>query len=150
MKIFNEGRNLNILLISALATSVLLGVGIGYLLFNKEVPIQTSMKISSADPDAVISGEKLEVKSTHNTVRAVASFHTDRAGVYTNTISINRRELQYKHSLEGGVGYWIHSKMPYVSIAYSYKWVVVGIQAGYSAELRRMDYGAFAGVRFRF
>ena len=73
---------------------ILGGSGIYYLL-NISTPVRATMKVMSSDPNTKTIEEHLEVKSKRKFVVARFSFETDRAGVYTNTITINRRDLQY-------------------------------------------------------
>ena len=103
------------------------------------------MTVSSSDPNAKITGEHLEVKTKRKLVEAITSFETDRAGVYTNTITINRSDLQYQHSLGFQSGYFMNSQLIFLDLGYSYKWLVVSAKVGYSFRLQNIDYGLAIG-----
>ncbi|MGL5956774.1 MAG: hypothetical protein ACRC0X_09315 [Brevinema sp.] len=121
-----------------------------YLFFTQSIPVQATMIITSSDPRAEISNEKLEVKTKRQIVEATASFQTDRAGIYTNTITINRRDLQYKHSIYAETGYFLNTQMPFFSLSYSYRWFLISTKIAYSFRLNTIDYGIGIGVKYSF
>lgn len=129
---------------------ILLGGGTMFLFLNRSTPAEATMKITSSDPKAIISNESLTVKSKAKSVEVNASFETDRAGVYTNTITINRRDLQFQHSLVFQTGYWIQSQLPFLSLSYSYDWVLISAKVGYSFRLQEVDYGIGIGIKYSF
>ena len=127
---------------------LLLGGGVIYFFLNKSVPTQASMIISSSNPEANISEQSLQVKSKRKTVIAKASFKTDQKGTFTNDITLNRQELQYKHSFLFQGGYLMTSKTPLLDIAYSYDKLIISAKLGYSFRLKELDYGIGIGGRF--
>lgn len=143
MKNFLYGSLLGII-IGGSGTTVL------YLLLNKSTPVVAEMKIASSDPLVKISGESLEVKNKRNTVEVIASFETDRKGTYTNIITIDRRKLQYKHSIYAETGYWVNSQIPYFSLSYSYEWLLISAKVGYSLKLNIIDHGIGIGYKLSF
>ena len=129
---------------------MILGGGGIYCLLNISTPVRATMTVSSSDPDTKITGEHLEVKTKRKLVEAISSFETDRAGVYTNTITINRSDLQYQHSLGFQSGYFMNSQLIFLDLGYSYKWLVVSAKVGYSFRLQSVDYGLGVGIKFNF
>ncbi len=124
---------------------MILGGGGIYCLLNISTPARATMTVSSSDPDTKITGEHLEVKSKRKLVEAISSFETDRAGVYTNTISINRSDLQYNNSISGQVGYLLTSQTILADLGYSYKNLIISAKIGYSFRLQEIEYGLAIG-----
>ncbi|MGL5956150.1 MAG: hypothetical protein ACRC0X_06040 [Brevinema sp.] len=129
---------------------MIIGGGAMFFLLNKSSPISAEMKITSSDPKAVISNEQLDVNTKYNIVQATASFQTDRAGIYTNTITINRRDLQFRHTVSIESGYFLKSQLPFLSLSYSYHWFLISTKVGYLFRLNTIDYGIGIGVKFSF
>lgn len=119
-----------------------------YTFFNKSTPIKAEMTVTSSDPNAQISNSQIIVKKKRRTVEAIASFETDRKGIYTNTITLNRRDLQYSHSLYGSLGYFVQSQTPYINLGYSYRYLLAGVQIGYSFRLEELEYGMSIGGKW--
>ncbi len=139
-----------VLTISAFATSVLLGLLVGgaIVLLNSQSTSST-MVVTSSDQNSVITDEVLDVQSKHKVVKINTSF-VDRGISYTNAITIDRRELQYQHSLGFDVGYFMNAQMPFVSVSYSYRQFLVSAKIGYSLKLRTTDYGIGIGYKWEF
>ena len=129
----------------AILSSFVIGVLIGgvaiYLLLNQYSVPRASMTITSSNPNATISKESLQVKSKRQVVEVTTSFDTDQKGVFTNTITLNRQDLQFKHAIYGEVSYLIVSQMPLLDLAYSYENLIVSAKVGYSFRLKELDYG---------
>lgn len=126
------------------------GTVVLYLFLNKPVPVQAAMKVTASHPQAKINNESLTVETKQTLVKATASFQTDREGVYTNTITINRRDLQFKHSITAETGYFINTQLPFFSLSYSYNWFLVSGKIGYSFKLNTADYGMGIGINYKF
>ena len=125
--------------------SFVVGVIIGgvaiYLFLNHSSVPRASMNITSSNPKATISEETLKVATRRKAVLITASFDTDQKGVFTNEITLNRQDLQYKHAIYGEVSYLIVSQMPLLDLAYSYENLIVSAKVGYSFRLKELDYG---------
>ncbi|MGL5955412.1 MAG: hypothetical protein ACRC0X_02215 [Brevinema sp.] len=129
---------------------LIIGGGTVFLFLRSNRSTPATMTVTSSDPRATISHEQLAVQTKRTQVEAIASFQTDRAGFYTNTITINRNALQYKHSLALEGSYFINTQMPVLSLSYSYSWFLISIKAGYSFKLHTTDYGLGIGGVFRW
>ena len=138
----------------AILCSFVVGVLIGgvaiYLFLNQYSVPRTSMKVTASHPQTKITDESLEVKTTYKTVKAVALFTADKKGTFTNEITINRQDLQYKHAIYGEVSYLIVSQMPLLDIAYSYENLIISAKVAYSFRLKELDYGFGIGGKLSF
>lgn len=132
-------------ILSSFLVGFILGGGVIYIFLNRSSTPRTSMIITSSNPNAMISEQSLQVKSKRKTVIAKASFKTDQKGTFTNEITLNRQELQYKHSFLFQGGYLITSKTPLLDIAYSYDNLIISAKLGYSFRLKELDYGIGIG-----
>ena len=137
-------------ILSSFFIGILLGGVAIYLFLNQYSVPRASMKVTASHPQTKITDESLEVKTTYKTVKAVALFTADKKGTFTNEITINRQDLQYKHSLGFQVGYLITSKTPLLDIAYSYEHLIVSAKVGYSFRLKELDYGFGIGGKVSF
>ncbi|MGL4677695.1 MAG: hypothetical protein ACRCWI_08565 [Brevinema sp.] len=129
---------------------ILLGGSAVYLLITRSIPISASLVVSSSDPKAQITRQEVTAVSKKQSVDITASFETDRSGIYTNQISLNKKELQYKHLLIFQSAYFFNSHLPFLSIEYSYDWFLVSVKIGYSFSLQKTDYGFGIGVKVPF
>ena len=129
--------------------AILGGGGIYYLL-NISSPVRATIQITSSDPNAKISQQNITVKSKRKVVEAQASFQTDRAGIYTNTITLNRRDLQYPNMIQGQFGYFMNSQLMFLDLGYSYKHLLLSAKIGYSFRLQTIDYGLAIGGKYSF
>ncbi len=136
--------------LSSFIVGVLIGGGAIYLFLNQYSVPRASIKVTASHPQTKITDESLEVKTTYKTVKAVALFTADKKGTFTNEITINRQDLQYKHSFVFQVGYLITSKTPLLDIAYSYENLIVSAKVGYSFRLKELDYGFGIGGKLSF
>ena len=127
--------------LSSFVVGVLLGGVVIYLFLNQYSVPRASMTVTSSNPHATISKETLKVKTKRKAVLITSSFDTDQKGVFTNTITINRQDLQYKHAIYGELSYLIVSQMPLLDLAYSYEHLIVSAKVGYSFRLKELDYG---------
>ena len=138
----------------AILSSFVIGVLIGgvaiYLLLNQYSVPRASMTITSSNPNATISKESLQVKSKRQVVEVTTSFDTDQKGVFTNTITLKRQDLQFKHAIYGELSYLIVSQMPLLDLAYSYENLIVSAKVGYSFRLKELDYGFGIGGKVSF
>ena len=129
----------------AILSSFFVGVLIGgvaiYLFLNQYSVPRASMTVTSSNPNAKISKESLQVKSKRQVVEVTTSFDTDQKGIFTNEITLNRQDLQYKHAIYGEVSYLIVSQMPLLELTYSYENLIVSAKVGYSFRLKELDYG---------
>ena len=128
-------------ILSSFVVGVLLGGVVIYLFLNQYSVPRASMTVTSSNPHATISKETLKVKTKRKAVLITSSFDTDQKGVFTNTITINRQDLQYKHAIYGELSYLIVSQMPLLDLAYSYEHLIVSAKVGYSFRLKELDYG---------
>ena len=138
----------------AILCSFIVGVLIGgvaiYLFLNQSSVPRASMTITSSNPHATISEETLKVSTKRKAVLITSSFDTDQKGVFTNTITLNRQDLQYKHAIYGEVSYLIVSQMPLLDLTYSYENLIISAKIGYSFRLKELDYGFGIGGKFNF
>jgi len=128
----------------------LIGGGGIFLLLSKSTPVQATMTVSSSDPNTKITNEHLEVKSKLKIVEVNTSFTTDKKGTFTNTITINRRDLQYHHQIYAQSGYFMNSQLIFLDLGYSYKWLLISTKIGYSFRLQEIDYGLGIGIKYSF
>lgn len=129
---------------------LLVGGGAIYFLLNNSIPAQATMKVTASQPNIKITNKNLEVKTTAKVVKAIASFTSSKKGTFTNTITINRRNLQFKHSIYTEMGYWLNSQLPYFSLSYSYNNLLMSVKVGYSFKLKTIDYGLGIGYKLSF
>ena len=138
----------------AVLSSFVIGVILGgvaiYLFLNQYSVPRASMTITSSNPHATISEETLKVKTKRKAVLITSSFDTDQKGIFTNTITLNRQDLQFKHAIYGEVSYLIVSQMPLLDLAYSYEHLIVSAKVGYSFRLKELDYGFGIGGKVSF
>ena len=138
----------------AILSSFFVGVLIGgvaiYLFLNQYSVPRASMTITSSNPNATISEETLKVSTKRKAVLITSSFDTDQKGIFTNTITLNRQDLQYKHAIYGELSYLIVSQMPLLDLAYSYENLIVSAKIGYSFRLKELDYGFGIGGKLSF
>ena len=127
--------------LSSFVFGVLLGSVAIYLFLNQSSVPRASMTITSSNPNATISDETLKVKTKRKAVLITSSFDTDQKGVFTNTITLNRQDLQFKHTIYGELSYLIVSQMPLLDLAYSYENLIISAKVGYSFRLKELDYG---------
>ena len=137
-------------ILCSFVVGVILGGVAIYLFLNNSSPARASMKITSSNPNATISEETLKVATKRKAVLITASFDTDQKGTFTNEITLNRQDLQYKHTLIFQGGYLINSQMPLLDIAYSYENLIISAKVGYSFRLKELDYGFGIGGKLNF
>ena len=137
-------------ILSSFIVGVLLGGVAIYLFLNQYSVPRASMTITSSNPNATISKESLQVKSKRQVVEVTTSFDTDQKGIFTNKITLNRQDLQYKHSFVFQGGYLITSKTPLLDLAYSYENLIISAKVGYSFRLKELDYGFGIGGKLSF
>ena len=137
-------------ILCSFVVGVILGGVAIYLFLNNSSPARASMTITSSNPNATISEETLKVATRRKAVLITASFDTDQKGVFTNEITLNRQDLQYKHAIYGEVSYLIVSQMPLLELTYSYENLIVSAKVGYSFRLRELDYGFGIGGKVSF
>ena len=128
-------------ILCSFVVGVIIGGVVIYLFLNNSSPARASMIITSSNPNAKITDESLEVKTKYKTVKAVALFTADKKGTFTNEITINRQDLQYKYAIYGEVSYLIVSQMPLLDLTYSYENLIISAKVGYSFRLKELDYG---------
>jgi len=135
-------------ILCSFVVGLIIGGVVIYLFLNNSSPARASMIITSSNPNATISEETLKVATKRKSVLITASFDTDKKGTFTNEITLNRQDLQYKHSLVFQGGYLITSQMPLLDIAYSYENLIISTKLGYSFRLKELDYGFGIGGKF--
>ncbi len=111
---------------------------------------ESAMEVLSSDPDALITDKTLHIKQKPRAVTVQGSFKTDRAGVYTNIITLDKSSLQYNNTFYLESGYWAVAQMPYAGVGYAYKNFYVSVKAGYSFLLKSPDYSVGVGYKYSF
>lgn len=138
------------IIMSAFVVGIVIGSVVSVYLLTINTPLQGTMKISTSNPEAIISQTNLLIQQNHRVITLESSFTTDKEGTYTNRLTLNKRELQYNHALSVEGGYWINSMMPYLAVRYHYKTFLLSMNVGYSLKIGNIDYGIGMGYHYRF
>ncbi|MGL6022983.1 MAG: hypothetical protein ACRC0A_07775 [Chitinophagaceae bacterium] len=107
---------------------------------NYEVITSDNTEVENKDVILIEQGNKITIQGNFDS----------KGTSYTNIITLDKRAVQYNHSITIGAGYLMASKTPFIETSYSYKQMLIGIKMGYSIELRDFEFGLSAGYKFNF
>lgn len=138
------------LIVGVFIFGIVIGASVSYFALNTSTSVVGHLQVATSNSNAKIQNTNLTILRHKKIVKVISSFSTDKAGVYTNYVTINKSKLQYNHDILFELGYWLNQKMPYFSFGYQYKSFLMTASVGYSIFYKEFDYGIGIGYSYRF
>lgn len=127
-----------------LVITFIIGIVIGILIMlyinSKNIVVETL--ITSSNTNSQIINDNLAINVIKDKVN-IETIFTDRyfETTYTNIIVINQLDIERKHAIYFGLGYFHNTQLIYTSFNYSYKSIMFGVNLGYVNRIKELDYG---------